>query len=155
VPDSCRDFLQLEILGLPEDVSGAELASHVEQLGTFTPCVVVQISLRTPHLHILPKAGLYGLSFNFGELGRLPNLREPLRALARRARAEGLASFAIGANTIGQARAAQEAGFAYIGGAAIHVTVGEPKAAARFVPLPQRRASYWPGQVPTGAPNRT
>lgn len=155
VPDSYRDFIQLEILGLPEDATASELASHVQELAAGAFPVVLQISLRTPQPSVLPENGLLGLSFNFGELGRLRHLQGPLRALARLAHVKGLASYAVGANTIGQAQAAREAAFNFIGGAAIHATVDEPKTAARFVPLPHRRATHWPANLPTGSQDRT
>jgi hypothetical protein len=61
----------------------------------------------------------------------------------------------VGVNTIGQAQAARDAGFNYIGGAAIHPTVDTPRSAARFVPLPHRQASHWPANLPTGSQNQT
>lgn len=159
VPEADRDFIQLEILGVPEDATASELAGHVQELAACGFPVVLQISLRTPQPSVPPEGGLlgglFGLSFNFGELGRLQHLQGPLRALARLAHARGLASYAVGANTIGQAQAAREAGFNFIGGAAIHATVDEPKTAARFVPLPHRQATHWPANLPTGSRDQT
>jgi hypothetical protein len=139
VPHKYRDFVHLEILNLPEAATSAQLAGYVKLLDLATSSVVLQLSLLRAQPTGLHRAGLSGLSFNFAELERLKNLKKPLTALARYAAAEGLASYAIGANTIGQAQAARDAGFTYIGGSAIHATVSEPRTAVRFAPLPQRR----------------
>ena len=146
LPAEYRKAIQLEIIGLPEGVAAAALASYVNLLDVVSPWVVLQISLQTAPPGGLGTLGLAGFSFDFAEIGKLRGLGKALAALVHSAQGEGLASYAVGVNTIGQAETARDAGFAYIGGSAIHPTASEPRPPVRFAPLPQRsRGSRWLG----------
>lgn len=138
LPADYRKAIQIEILGLPEGISSTALAGYVNLLDVVSPWVVLQISLQTAPPGGLGTLGLAGFSFNFAELGMLRGLGSALAALVRSAEGEGLASYAVGVNTIGQAETARDAGFAYIGGAAIHPTANEPRSPVRFAPLPHK-----------------
>jgi len=146
LPAEYRKAMQIEIVGLPEGISAATLAGYVNLLDVVSPWVVLQIALQTAPPGGLGTLGLAGFSFNFAELGMLRGLGKALAALVRTAEAEGLASYAVGVNTIGQAQTARDAGFAFISGSAIHPTASEPRSPVRFAPLPKRmRRSNWIG----------
>ena len=94
--------------------------------------------------HVNPDGDTLGCVLALTHL--LRGLGKALAALVHSAQAEGLASYAVGVNTIGQAQTARDAGFAYIGGSAIHPTTSEPRSPVRFAPLPRRmRRSNWIG----------
>jgi hypothetical protein len=151
LPAEYRKSIQVEILGLPEGTSAAALAGYVNLLDVVSPWVVLQLSLQTAAPGGLGTLGLAGFSFNFAELGMLRGMNKALAALVHSAESEGLASYAVGVNTIGQAETARDAGFAFIGGSAIHPTSNEPRSPVRFAPLPQRHnGPRWLGQLPTG-----
>jgi EAL domain-containing protein (putative c-di-GMP-specific phosphodiesterase class I) len=149
LPSDYRRYLQIEILGLPADATSTALASHVALLDVASPWIVLQLSLHTPQPAGLARSGLAGLSCNFAEFSSLKGLTRPLAALVHSAEAEGLATYAVGVNTIGHAEAARDAGFAYIGGSAIHMTATEPRLPGRLAPLPYRPAQRRLGQLPT------
>jgi hypothetical protein len=146
LPAEYRKSIQLEILGLPAGVSAPVLESYVNLLDMVSPWVVLQLSLQTALPGGLGTLGLAGFSFNFAEFAMLRGLNKALAALVHSAESEGLASYAVGVNTIGQAETARDAGFAYIGGSAIHATSNEPRTPVRFAPLPHRPSgSRWQG----------
>jgi hypothetical protein len=123
----------------------------VSLLDVVSPWVVLQLSLQTAPPGGLGTIGLAGFSFNFAELAMLRGMSKALAALVHSAESEGLASYAVGVNTIGQAETARDAGFALIGGSAIHPTSNEPRSPVRFAPLPQKSSGpRWLGQLPTG-----
>jgi hypothetical protein len=151
LPTGYRRYMQMEILGLPAEASSTDLVTAVSLLDVASPWVILQLSLHAGQPTGLAKTGLAGFSFNFAELSSFKGLTRPLAALVHSAEAEGLASYAVGVNTIGQAEMARDAGFAYVGGAAIHPTANEPRSPTRFAPLPLRRGgSRWSGQAKTG-----
>jgi hypothetical protein len=138
LPAEYRKYLQIEILGLPADASASALTGTVMLLDVVSPWILLQLSLQTPTPGGLGKSGLAGFSFNFAEFAALRGHTKALAALVHSAETEGLAAYAVGVNTIGQAEAARDAGFGFIGGSAIHTTATEPRSPTRFAPLSQR-----------------
>lgn len=140
LPAEYRRFIQIEILGLPAEVSASALAGTINLLDIVSPWIVLQLSLQTPTPGGLGHSGLAGFSFNFAEFAVLRGHTKALAALVHSAEAEGLAAYAVGVNTIGQAEAARDAGFGHIGGSAIHATAAEPRTPVRFAPLPHKQS---------------
>lgn len=141
-----RGNIELELIAGPE-LSSAAIGEAVGLLEGHANQVVLLLSPDMPQPLLLP-ADLGGVSFDLAGLGRLADLRRPLAALNRYARRLGLATYALGANTMAQAETARDAGFAFIAGAAIHPIVGDPRSALRLRPLPTRRPPRWAPVLP-------
>lgn len=146
--DEVYEALTLEVTGGPEAAGGALMGEAAELLRDYAESIVARLAPDLPQPLRLPLTKLDGVSFDLGGLGRLASLRRPLAALTRYAKRRGLATYALGADTIAEAEAARDAGFTFIGGAAIHARTSEPRLLGRLAPLPAKRPSRWAPVLP-------
>jgi hypothetical protein len=145
VPERLRRRLLLEVCGL-EHVEPGDLARSVERAGELVGATVLDLhSLEERLPHHLP-AGIMGLSVDLWRLfaGSVPP-QATLGGLVDLAERRGLQMLAHGANTLGLATAAREAGFTHVSGTAVHYSADELRWPAYLNPLEgwdqvQRRA---------------
>ena len=141
VPRAYRRHVQVELIDLPASADGEDIARIRRRLGLLTDSLVVQINPARRSLD-LAACGLDGISLSFAEMGRShAGLAQALSGLTRFAHLSGLAAYATGVATIGQALAARDAGFNLIGGTAIHATLDVLRPPTRYSPLPN--AARW------------
>lgn len=147
-PDEAYEALHLELISGPDLDDSGSVGEAVELLQDMAEALVVRLAPDLPQPLRIPLAKLDGLSFDLGGLGKLASLKRPLAALTRYAKRQGLVTYALGANTIAEAEAARDAGFAFIAGTAIHPRTREPRFAARLAPLPSKRPPRWAPVLP-------
>jgi hypothetical protein len=136
MPDLYKGLLFLEIYDVPIGGYAGRLDELLELLNPLIKGVAVEVPLDYPDLSTVVRPGLWALAVNIAGSGRIDrhaSLR--LKQFAEAATAARTISLAHGANSLGLARAAVEAGFTYVDGPAIHPTMREPKAPSPLSPL--------------------
>lgn len=137
IPDSYRKFLIIEISGIPATASPERLGELITMLAPFTKGMVLEVALDEVRTAALLTQSPWALSVNLrGASSTDPQIANRLRKFTSLVASTQTQTFAHGANSIGLALAALEAGFNYLDGPAIHPTVREPKPLSPLNPLP-------------------
>lgn len=132
IPEVYRPFVRLEITTLPATIDPDQLNTVLLVLSSVWPSLILQVNGNTQLLKHLDPEPLSGLSWNL----TASNVRQikgaPFWAYAE---AHKLRTIAHGANSVGLALAAVEAGFDFVGGTAIHLSQDTPQPPSRLYPL--------------------
>ncbi|WP_127144380.1 hypothetical protein [Pelagibacterium montanilacus] len=145
VPPLYLNALALEVTSLPATLPGARLASLLDMLGAFTTKVAVEINGRGDLLDSDVAPRLWGVGWNLYGLDHTDTARNATMSEAvAKARDLGIMTMAHGANSIGLALGAVEAGIEHVDGPAIHLWTHAPRPPTRLNPLSYpKRASNW------------
>lgn len=136
LPLAYRRFVLLDVIGVPTATTSRELLKALKMGRTVTDRIILQMSPADHRMDQNVRALIWGASVNLGELdSEDPRAALELTRFALTAAEHGLHSFAFGANTLGRAALVVEAGFDYVGGAAVASTVPIPRPHANFKPL--------------------
>ena len=136
LPLAYRRFVLLDLIGIPTATTSRELLKALKMGRTVTDRIVLQMSPDDHRMDQNVRGLIWGASINMGELDSDdPRAVQELARFALTAAEHGLHSFAFGANTLGKATIVVEAGFDYVGGAAVANTVPIPRPHANFKPL--------------------
>jgi hypothetical protein len=136
LPLTYRRFVLLDLIGVPTATTGRELLKALKMARTITDRIILQMSPDDHRMDQNVRALIWGASMNMAEYDT-ENTRgvQEITRFAFKAVEHGLHSFAFGANTLGKATIVVEAGFDYVGGAAVANTVPLPRPHANFKPL--------------------
>lgn len=144
LPLPYRRFVLLELISVPTATTGRELLKALKMGRTITDRIILQMSPDDHRMDQNVRGLIWGASINLGELdGEDPHVGLELTRFALTAAEHGLHSFAFGTNTMGKATIVVEAGFDYVGGAAVANTVPLPRPHAHFKPLFGDISSKW------------
>jgi hypothetical protein len=136
LPLAYRRFVLLDLVGIPTATTSRELMKALKMGRTVTDRILLQMSPDDRRMDQNVRGMAWGVSVNLGEIDSDdPRGVQELRRFAYKAAEYGLHSFAFGANTLGKATTVVEAGFDYVGGAAVANTVPIPRPHANFKPL--------------------
>jgi hypothetical protein len=136
LPLAYRRFVLLDLIGVPTATTSRELLKALKMGRTVTDRILLQMSPDDRRMDQNVRGMVWGVSANLGEIDSDdPRGVQELRRFAYKAAEYGLHSFAFGANTLGKATIVVEAGFDYVGGAAVANTVPIPRPHANFKPL--------------------
>jgi hypothetical protein len=136
LPLAYRRFVLLDLIGIPTATTGRELLKALKMGRTVTDRIILQMSPEDHRMDQSVRALIWGASMNLGEFDSEDTRGvQELTRFAFKAAEHGLHSFAFGANTLGKATIVVEAGFDYVGGAAVANTVPIPRPHANFKPL--------------------
>ena len=136
MPSHYRRHVALEIHGVPAAAEVFELLDVLDRVEPFVRRALLQLSPRDPRIGTMMDSVLWGLSIDLSRWKDSPAiLQNWLPSFVKEAAEKGLKTVAHGANSLGMAQAARNAGFSYIGGSAIHLTADAPKAPAFLNPL--------------------
>lgn len=136
LPLAYRRFVLLDLIGIPTATTPRELMKALKMGRTVTDRIVLQMPPDDHRMDHNVRGLVWGTSLNLGELDTDDPLAvQEIARFAAKAAEHGLHSFAFGANTLGKATVVVEAGFDYVGGAAVANTVPIPRPHANFKPL--------------------
>lgn len=137
IPDSYRKFVIIEINGIPTTAYAQRVGELITILAPFTKGLALEVGLDEPRTAALLAQNPWALSVNLlGASSTDPQIASRLRKFTSLVTSTPTQTFAHGANSIGLALAALEAGFNYLDGPAIHPTTREPKPLSPLNPLP-------------------
>lgn len=137
MPDAYREFVLLEVCGIPESAQDHGFGRTVSHLSPFTKGLVLEVAAEDPRIGAFLAHNPWALSVSLAGASSVdPNVVTKLRRFTSGVAGTSTQTFAHGANSIGLALAALEAGFTYVDGPAIHPTVREPKPMSPLNPLP-------------------
>jgi hypothetical protein len=144
MPDTYRKLLILEIGEMPAGVSPARLGELIEQMTPYVKGVSLEVAIDHPDLETILEQGSWALAVNItGSQSADPQVPMRLKRFAGAATAARTISLAHGANSMGLALAAVDAGFSYVDGPAIHPTMREPKVPSQLHPLTNASLAKW------------
>lgn len=136
LPLAYRRFVLLDLVGVPTATTSRELLKALKMARTITDRVILQMSPDDHRMDQNVRALIWGASMNMAEYYSEDTRGvQEITRFAFKAAEHGLHSFAFGANTLGKATIVVEAGFDYVGGAAVASTVPLPRPHANFKPL--------------------
>lgn len=136
IPEVYRPFVRLEITTLPATIDPDQLNTTLLVVSSVWPSLVLQVNGNAEILEGLDPQPLWALSWSVtASTLHDVNLRSKSDGFWKFAKAHGLRTMAHGANTIGLALAAVEAGFDFVGGTAIHLSQDTPRPPSRLYPL--------------------
>lgn len=136
IPDAYRRLIILEICDVPSGVEPRRLGELIDVLTPFVKGVSLELEIDHPDLTAILEQGSWALAVNVkGSTSIDPQVPMRLKRFAGAASAAKTVSLAHGANSMGLALAAVNAGFNYVDGPAIHPTLLEPKAPSALNPL--------------------
>lgn len=134
LPPTLRRLIILDIIGVSDDATIADLIQAARTAKEATGRVIIQLHPGDVRFRSAMVDQLWGVSLNLG--GRDKELSaQDLKVFPSYASELDLRSYAFGANTLGKAQAAADAGFDYIAGSAVHDIVPSPRPHSRFSPL--------------------
>ncbi|SFZ81910.1 hypothetical protein SAMN02983003_0771 [Devosia enhydra] len=140
LPPAYQRLVGLEISGVPATATKAHLTTIVERLRPHVKWLAVDVQSLEARGALLGIDGIWALSCNLaGANSADPRLLPRLREFVSTANASRLSTLAHGANSIGAALAACDAGFTCVDGPAVHAGSDVPRVAA--VSPPQLRAA--------------
>jgi hypothetical protein len=141
IPDTYRKYIILEVCGLPETARAAQLREITSLTRGLAKGTAIEFEVNDQRLPDLLVEDAWAASVNLTGANSLdPELALQLRRFATTAQASCARTFAHGANSIGLALAALEAGINYVDGPAIHGPTKEPRAVSPLNPLRYSRA---------------
>jgi hypothetical protein len=136
MPGSYKKLLILEISDVPPGTLPSRLGELIEMLKPFVKGVSLEVPIDHPDLVEILEQGSWALAANIkGSVSVDPQVPMRLKRFAGAASAAQTISLAHGANSMGLALAAVNAGFNYVDGPAIHPMMREPKAPSALNPL--------------------
>jgi hypothetical protein len=136
LPLAYRRFVLLDLIGVPTATTSRELLKALKMGRTVTDRIVLQMSPDDRRMDQHVRGLIWGASMNLAEFdSEEPRGVQEITRFASKAAEHGLHSFAFGANTLGKATIVVEAGFDYVGGAAVANTAPLPRSHANFKPL--------------------
>lgn len=135
LPAPLRKSLLLDIIGVPESADDRDVRNALHLAAQVTDRAVLQLPPFDPRIDGQTIELLWGVSINLTDAQQNPALTKELQRICQHAGKSGLHTFAYGANTIGKATIARDAGVDYIAGHAVHETQDEPHSQSRFNPL--------------------
>ena len=136
LPLAYRRFVLLDLIGVPTATTSRELLKALKMGRTVTDRIVLQMSPDDHRMDQNVRGLIWGASMNLAEFdSEDARGAQEIARFAFKAAEHGLHSFAFGANTLGKATIVVEAGFDYVGGAAVANTVPLPRPHANFKPL--------------------
>jgi hypothetical protein len=140
MPPLYRMFLMLEICGLPIGLQPDRIHATAMVLQRFAKYIAVELAIDDARLRAVSDLGAWGISLDLVGMSILgPRFMPQLKHFAAAATAAEVSAVARGANSMGMALAAWEAGFTYIEGTSIHLPVKEPRQPLLLRPLPSPR----------------
>lgn len=138
MPDVYRKFVTIEIGAVPVSHPALSLLQIAGLLGSYVKYVAIELVLDDPRIGAIVAGKPWAVSLNLsGMKSSNPRLPFQLKQFASAANAASVNTMARGANSIGLALAATEAGFAYLDGSAIHLPFREPRPPLKLRPLPR------------------
>ncbi|WP_299644818.1 hypothetical protein [Devosia sp.] len=136
IPAHYQRYLSLEIHGVPASAEVFELLDVLDRVEPSVRRALLQLSPRDPRVGTHMDSVLWGLSIDLSKWRDSPAILQSwLPSYSRETTSKGLKTVAHGANSLGMAQAARNAGFDYICGSAIHLTSDAPKAPTFLNPL--------------------
>lgn len=136
MPEAYRKFVVLEVCEVPVGAT-ERLGELIQQFARYAKGIVIDVGFDEAVLsQVLPHCP-WGISVNLASSSSIdPQTAVRLRRIVSLAAGAPVRTIAQGANSIGLALAAFEAGFSYVNGPAIHPTMREPKPMSPLNPLP-------------------
>jgi hypothetical protein len=142
MPAAYRIYLMLEVCGLPQNHPPERIHKMTLFLQRYAKYVTVELSIIDPRLQALAELRAWAVSVDLSGMSSLnTRFAGQLKQFAAAATAAQISSMARGANSLGMALAASEAGFTYIEGTSIHLPGKEPRLPLWLRPLPASRSS--------------
>lgn len=146
VPAIYRNFLILEVTAIPADADLDSVLKTCAILAPFASRLVIEVNARADLLGAELAELAWGVSWTLHGLDHTGlGPQSVLVGLIDKARELGLQTLGHGANTIGLAEGAVDAGFEHLDGPAVHLNSAVPCAAGRLHPVrykePLRRRS--------------
>jgi hypothetical protein len=144
MPRSYRKFVVIEVRGFDEEITAKDLLHDAEGLVPLVKGLIVDLPLDDPRTAEIAANGVWAISTSLTGTGSLDrSLPEQLRRFVAACVSNGVNTLASGANSIGLAQSAYNAGFTFIEGTGIHLPVREPRQALRLRILPPSSLSPW------------
>jgi hypothetical protein len=141
IPDTYRKYIILEVCSIPEAARAVQLHRMISLTRNLAKGIAVEFEVNDHRLPDFLVEGAWAASVNLSGANSMdPQLAVQLRRFAATAQATHTRTFAHGANSIGLALAALEAGINYVDGPAIHIPAKEPTAVSPLYPLRYSRA---------------
>jgi len=135
VPPAYKRLLGVEICGMPSALDRDGLSQVVERLRPHVKWIAAEVASLEDRGPLLGVDGLWALAYNLsGSNSADPRLAARLRQFVAIAAASRLSTLAHGANSLGAALAACEAGFTCVDGPAIHASSDSPRIATASMP---------------------
>lgn len=135
LPPAYKRLVGLEVLGLPPHAAQDKLVEIVERLRPHVKWLAFEVPSLEGRTALLGIEGVWALSCNLAGANSVdPRLSQRLREFVATASASKLSTLAHGANSIGAALAACEAGFTCVDGPAIQAASDVPRIASAAVP---------------------
>jgi hypothetical protein len=142
MPDTYRKFVTIEIGAVPVSHPASSLLQIAGLLGNYVKYVAIELVLDDPRIGAIVSGNPWAISLNLsGMKSSNPRLPFQLKQFTNAANAAAVNTMARGANSIGLALAATEAGFTYLDGSAIHLPFREPRPPVKLRPLPRTSTS--------------
>lgn len=136
LPLPYKRLVILDLIGIPLGASRGEILKALGAGRTITDRIVVQMSPTDHRMNPAMRNLIWGASVNLNDLDHRDSLvTKDLVRFAIASSELGIYSLAYGANTIGKANIAMEAGFDHIGGSAVASTGPIPRPQTRLVPI--------------------
>jgi hypothetical protein len=128
----------VEIGAVPVSHPASSLLQIAGLLGNYVKYVAIELVLDDPRIGAIVSGNPWAISLNLsGMKSSNPRLPFQLKQFTNAANAAAVNTMARGANSIGLALAATEAGFTYLDGSAIHLPFREPRPPVKLRPLPR------------------
>lgn len=139
-----RALLAIEVRDLPMSEEPSSVSQKVSEISPLVRWLALAIDIRHVHPEVYAGEAIWALSVDLsGWKSTDPSLRPKLAKVRNAAISAGLNTMAHGANSVGLALAAVDAGLTYVDGAAIHPATREPRPPSPLNPvlsiLPQNR----------------
>lgn len=142
IPFKYTDSLILEITAVPKKIDCDTVVSAFRKLAPFAPRLVIEVNGRSDLVGPQFAGLVWGASWNL--YGLDPSTLTSMGAVQeqiKRARTCGLETLAHGANTLGLAHAATEAGFDHVDGPAVQLYSTTPCAPIRLNPVRRKESA--------------
>jgi GGDEF domain-containing protein len=141
VPEAYKAYLIIEICDIPDATPPARLGELARRLNLWAKGASLELTIDYPGLDAILEESPWAVAVSVGGVSSIdPQVPQRLKRFVAAASAARTISLAHGANSIGLAVAAFEAGFSHIDGPAVHPTLREPKAPSPLNPL--RNSSF-------------
>jgi hypothetical protein len=133
LPEPYRKFIFFELHGVPAGTPGSRIEQICSFLQPFCHSVILEAGAPSRDFSHLTTANMNGISLDFTDASG--DMAASLKSAVAIARSKNLIAIVHGANSISQLQAAISAGFDYVNGEAVHISMDEPKGAFKFMPM--------------------
>lgn len=138
MPAAYKKFVIVEMCAAATTHPASSLLQIANILGRYVKYVALELLLDDPRIEPIISGCPWAVSLNLSGLNSSNlQLAVQLRQFASTANAGAVNTLARGANSVGLAVAATEAGFTYVDGPAIHLPLREPRPPLPLRPLPR------------------